>query len=267
MKLKIILQYIFLSIIQGITEPLPISSSGHIVIIKKIFKFNLPLDLNFEIIVNFGSFLAIIFLYRKKIGNLIKNSYNYLLHKTKDNKSFNYIILIIISTIPAGIFGLIFKNKIEFLSNNIILIALALLITGLCLFFIKDSKGKKENINKKDALIIGIYQIFALFPGISRSGSTIFGALNQNIKKEEAVDYSFMLYLPISFSSFILSIKDLSITNLNSNIYIFLICLIISMIITYFSSKWFINIIKKEKLIYFSLYCIIISIIILIIYH
>lgn len=262
------LKYIILGIIQGLTEPLPISSSGHLVIFKNLFNLDSLNDLNFEIIVNFASFLAISFIYRKNIIKLIKDSINYL--KTKNYKyenSFKYILLIILACIPAGILGLLFKDKIDLISTNVKYIGIALLITSLALFIVRKIDGKKHDndITYKDSIIIGLFQGIALLPGISRSGSTLTGGLLRNIKKEDAVKFSFMLYLPISIASFILGIKDFTTSNNFNNLYIsYILSFIFSFIATYFATKWFINIIKKKKLIYFSIYCFIVGLLVLI---
>ncbi len=266
MNIKEILKYIILGIIQGFTEPIPISSSGHLLIIKRLLNTNEFNDINFEIIVNFGSFLAILFLYKKNIFKIIKDFINYI--KTKENKykdNYKYAILITIATIPAGILGLIFKDKIDYISNNIKLIGIALLITSFALFLIKNEIGYKDKnkINYKDAIFIGLFQAIALLPGISRSASTIVGGMICNFKKNVAVDFSFMLYLPISIATFILGVKDLiNMPNMNSLIFFYLIGMIFSFIFTYLSAKWFLNIVKKGKLIYFSLYCLIIGILV-----
>lgn len=262
-----ILKYVFLGLIQGFTEPIPISSSGHLLIIKKLFDFDTLNDINFEIIVNFGSFIAIALLFRKEIINIIKDFFSYI--KTKENKykeNFKYVWLIVIGTIPAGIFGILFKDQIDTLSDNIKLVGIALLITAVALFLIKDFKGKKEKnkITIIDSIVIGLFQAIALFPGISRSGSTVVGSMARGLKRDAAVNYSFMLYLPISIATMILGIKDLlETTNLSSLILPYTFGMIASAILTYFSAKWFINIMKKGKLIYFSIYCLIVGLLVL----
>lgn len=263
-----ILQYVFLGVIQGITEPIPISSSGHILILKNLFNFKMLDDINFEIIVNFGSFIAIFFLYRKEIFKIIQDCFNFIKTKKQIYKeNYNYAWLIILGTLPAGILGLFLKDKIELISNNIKIIGIALLITSCALFLIKDEKGQKDktNITILDSIIIGLFQAIALFPGISRSGSTIVGAMNRNLKRDTAINYSFMLYLPISIATLIVGIKDLVNTyNISSLIIPYFFGMIASTIVTYFSAKWFINIMKKGKLIYFSIYCAIVGLLVII---
>lgn len=261
------LKYIFLGIVQGFTEPIPISSSGHLLILKNIFNINVLNDLNFEIVVNFGSFIAISFLYRKDIFKIIKDFIKYIRTKNIAYKNnYKYAILIIIATIPAGILGLIFKHKIDAISNNIKLIGIALLITACALFLIKDESGykEKEQISYLNGFIIGLFQAIALLPGISRSGSTIVGGMLCNLKKKVSVNFSFMLYLPISVATLTLGIKDLlNTSNINSLIFPYALGMIFSAIVTYFSAKWFINIMKKGKLIYFSIYCFIVGVLVI----
>lgn len=267
MNILQILQYVFLGVIQGFTEPIPISSSGHLLIFKNLFNFDMLNDINFEIVVNFGSFIAICFLYRKEIFKIISDFFSFI--KTKNNEykeNYKYAWLIVIGTIPAGLFGFIFKDKIDELSNNVKLVGIALLITAFALFLIKDAKGKKEkkDITIFDSIVIGLFQVIALFPGISRSGSTVVGATFRDLKRESAVNYSFMLYLPISLATMLLGVKDLIETpNINSLMIPYLLGMIASCIITYFSAKWFINIMKKGKLGYFSIYCLIAGILVI----
>ena len=258
-----IIYYAILGFIQGLTEPIPVSSSGHMVIFKNLLKMENLGDLNFEVIANFGSLLAVLFFYRKKIFALIKDFFSYL--SSKDKKyydNYKYCWLIVVGCIPAGILGLLLKDKIELISENIKIIGLALLVTALMLFIVKNINGKKDSnqITFIDALKIGFFQVIALFPGISRSGSTIVGGLLCNLKKDVAFDYSFMLYIPISFATMLLGVIDLANASNLSELFIpYLIGMTISMIVTYFSLKVFSEIVKKNKLIYFVIYCIIVG--------
>ncbi len=267
MRILQILQYIILGLIQGFTEPIPISSSGHLVIFKNIFKLDTLNDINFEIVVNFGSFIAICFLFRKEIIKIINDFFKYIKTKKENYKeNYKYAWLIVIGTIPAGLFGIILKDKIDLVSENVKLVGIALLITALALFLIKDIKGKKEKneITIFDSIIIGLFQVIALFPGISRSGATVVGGMTQGLSRKSAVNYSFMLYLPISLATMILGVKDLIKTaNISSLILPYTLGMIASAIVTYFSAKWFINIMKKGKLGYFSIYCLIVGILVL----
>jgi len=258
----IFLIYFILGIIQGFTEPIPVSSSGHSIIFKEIFNIEYLSDLNFEIIVNFGSLIAVCFFYRKELIILIKEFYLYIkTRKEKYKENFKYCIYIIIGTIPAGIFGLIYKDMLENITN-ITTVSIALLMTGGLLYIIRNLKGEKNKLNYKDAIYIGFYQVLALLPGISRSGATIVGGMFRNLKREIAFKFSFFLYIPISVATMILGTKDLINTpNINSLILPYLLGLIASTIVTYFSLKWFKKIMLKGKLIYFAIYCFILGLI------
>lgn len=259
-----IIQYIILGIIQGFTEPIPVSSSGHLLIFKELFNMRVLNDLNFEIIVNFGSLMAIMFIYRKEILELFDGVLKYIKTKNKKYKNyFDYFMFIIIATIPVGILGYIFKDFIESFSS-IKAIGISLLVTAGLLYLISKIKGKKEekNITYKDALFVGLFQVFALIPGISRSGITLTAGMFRDLKKEVALKYSFMLYIPISLATMVLGVNDfVKSTTFNTLWLPYLLGMIASTIVTYFAFKWFRNILLKEKLIYFVIYCVVVGLI------
>ncbi len=261
------IKYIILGIFQGITEPIPVSSSGHLVILRRLISAEFFYNLNFEIIVNFGSLIAVIYFFRNDLKTILNDFFSYLKTKEKKAKSnYNYTWLIIIGTIPAAIIGLIAKDLIEANLSNIKIIGFALLLTASFLFIIKDMKGTKEDhkITIKDALVIGLFQAVALIPGISRSGATIVGSMFRNLKRETAFKYSFLLFIPVSVASMVLGLKDIlqdeSIVNL---LVPYFLGLVGSTIFTYYALGWFNNIIKKGKLIYFVYYCLIVGVLVI----
>lgn len=255
--------YLLLGIIQGFTEPIPVSSSGHLVIFKNIFNTPALTDLNFEIFSNFGSFIAICIIFRKDITKLLKDFFMYL--KTKKNKykaGFKYCLLIIIGTIPAGLVGLLANDIIEKYLSNVKYIGVALLITALFLFLIRKLTGYKEDkdITYLDAIKIGLFQTVALLPGISRSGATLVGGMFSGLKRETAFNFSFMLYIPITLATMILGIKDIAETGIEANLLInYIIGAIFACIVTLFTTKWFKGIMLNGKLIYFVYYCLIVG--------
>lgn len=267
MFLTNLIMYIVLGLIQGFTEPIPISSSGHLVIFQSLFDLNVLNDLNFEIIVNFGSLIAIVIVFWKDIKSIIFDFFKFL--KTKEikyYKNFKYFLLIVIGTIPAGIAGLLLKDYIEVYSDKVKLIGIALLITALFLFLIRNMKGKKSDaeISYKDAIIIGLFQVIALFPGISRSGATIVGGMFSDLKRDAAFKFSFMLYIPISLATMLLGTKDLIESNPNIEVWIYYLAgMVTSGILTFFSVKWFRNVMNKGKLIYFVYYCLLVGTLVL----
>lgn len=270
-----LIEYIFLGILQGITEPIPVSSSGHILILKTLLeKFNQTLNIDFEIlatITNFGSLIAIFILFRKKIISLIKSFFTFIFDKdkrVKEKDNFDYCIKVIIATIPAGLAGIVATKLglLDFLEENVKFVGLMLLVTALFLYLIKDFKGKKneEKITFKDSIIIGLCQMISIVPGISRSGATIVGGMYRNLKRNVSFDFSFILYIPISIATSILGIKDLFELSISTSTWIlYIISAVLAGIFTYIFTKWFQTIVKNGKLIYFSVYCVILGIIVL----
>lgn len=256
-----LLKYIILGIIQGITEPLPISSSGHLIILKNLFNTHMFNDFNFEIFANFGSFIAILIIYYKDIIKLFKGSINHIIRKNNDN-DIKYLIRLIISTIPVSIIGFIFKDKLESITS-LRLIGLALLITAISLLLIRRIKGNKQDkdITVKDAIIIGLFEMIALIPGLSRSGMVLVACKLCNLDNDTSFKYTFMLYFPISLASFILSIFDIGIT---SNLLVpYLVGTLSSLIVTYYTFNWFKSYVNKGNLWKFSIYCFLIAIFVL----
>lgn len=262
-----LIKYIFLGFIQGFTEPIPVSSSGHLLIFQKLVSgdnFNVDFSL-LATLTNFGSLVAISIIYRKDIANLFKSFFAYLKTKKAEHyDNYKYCWLIVIGTIPAGIMGLVVTKLDLFtkLEENVKFVGITLLITAVFLFLIRNIKGKKtkKDITFKDAIIVGLFQVVALIPGISRSGATIVGGMTRKFKRETAFDFSFILYIPISIATTILGISDLLGSNLSLEMWIYYICAtIVSGFITFFATKWFRNIVKHGKLIYFVIYCLIVG--------
>lgn len=256
-----ILKYIFLGFIQGFTETIPVSSSGHLMIFKKLMDVNVDFD-TIAILTNFGSLIAIIILFWNDIVKIIKNFFKYL--KTKDSEykaDYRYAWMIVLGCIPAGFAGLLvsYFDLFDKIENNVKIVGISLIITSILLFSIRNFKGKKDDnkIGIKEALTVGCFQILGLFPGISRSGSTIVGGMTQGLKRDTAFKYSFMLYIPMSLAAMALEITDL---NIDSRLIIHYVCsIVVSLVATLLVTKWFRKIVNNGKLIYFSIYCFIVG--------
>ena len=257
-----ILQYIILGIIQGITEPLPISSSGHLIIFQELFNTNMFNDLNFEIVVNFGSFLAILFIFRKDISKLVKDFFSHLFSKDEKEKKkagvgFKYVLLVAVGSIPIGLTGFLFKDTLENF-NSVRLVGISLLITALALVIIRNIKGNKEDkdITYLDAILIGLLQGIAIIPGISRSGIVLVGCLLRDFKREVALKYTFMLYFPVSIAAMGMGVFDLiKDGNLNEVLIPYLLGMIAAGIVTYFTFLILREMVKRGKLWKFAIYC------------
>jgi len=265
-----LLKYIILGIIQGITEPLPISSSGHLFILKKIFNTDILNDLNFEIFLNFASFLAIVIIFWNDIIKLIEGFFKYIFdskNREKYKNEFKYCWLIVIGSIPVGIVGVLFKTEIETILNNSWMVGIAFIITAILLIIVRNIKGDKNDydITYKDALIIGLVQMVTLFPGLSRSGTVLVGCLLCKLSRSASLKYTFMLYLPVSVGTFILGVKDVINVGIASNMLIhYIVGMIFSGIFTLLTYRYLSEIVKKGKLIYFSYYLFIVGILVLI---
>lgn len=265
-------KFIFLGFVQGFTEPIPVSSSGHLLIFQKLLASkNLSVDFGLlATITNLGSLIAIIILFRKEIANLFKSFFGFLTTKKEVYQDdYKYCLLIIIGTIPAAIMGIVVTKLDLFskLEENVKFVGVTLLITSFFLFLIRNLKGKKEKkqITFKDALIVGIFQVIALIPGISRSGATIVGGMTRKFKREVAFNFSFILYIPISIATTILGISDLISSNLSVTMWIYyIVATIVAGIFTYVATIWFRDVVKHGKLIYFVMYCLIVGALVII---
>lgn len=175
------IQAFFLGLIQGLTEFLPVSSSGHLVIFQNLFGFTQPPVL-FDVIVHLATALAIVVFFWSSLLKLNKR----------------LIGLLLLASLPAGLLGLVLNQQIEILFNSLTLVGFSLLITAFMLFSLNRfiAKAKRSSLRPKDALIIGLFQALAIIPGISRSGSTITAAIFRGLKPELAFQFSFLLALP-----------------------------------------------------------------------
>ncbi len=235
---------IIAAIIQGLTEFLPISSSGHLVILKDVLNQEIQ-NFNFEIMLHLGTVFSIIIYYRLDLLKMIK---------LNSNSRYN-IFLIFIGCIPISVIGILFKDLIELHFNDIKLLPYSFLLTAIVLFLTKFSFGSKK-MNLKIAFIVGLLQILALFPGISRSGITISTLLLLGVNKDEAIRFSFFMAIPLILGASLISIE---ISNFSSSIIGILISFIFGWLAIYLSNL----LLKNQKYWMFSIYCFIISIILL----
>ena len=264
--LILIIKMIIIGLVQGFTEPIPVSSSGHVMIASEILGVG-EQGFTFAILTNTASLLAILYIYRKDIVRLTVNSIKFL--KTKNNtykSDFLFVCFIVIATIPAGVLGVLLNDLI---AENVSMttIAIMLFITGIALWLIRNMKGVKEeaDITVKDAFIVGLGQAVALTPGISRSGATIISAIFVGMKQDTALRFSFMMYIPVSLGGVILGFSDFLDEPNKAELAIpYLSAFIATLIMTYFAMKWFMGIMKNGKLGYFTYYCFIVGVLLLI---
>ncbi len=265
--MRSVIKYIILGLVQGIAEVLPISSSAHLLIVSDILGLS-DGSLTFEIFLHLASLIAIVFFLRKKLWILIKGFCLYVFKKNKEYKiEFTYCIMLVISTIPIVIVTLFLKDYLEQFDSMIWLVGLLLIINGIALWIMPRIKGTrtKEDLNYVDALVIGATQCFGLFPGISRSGSCLYGAFARKIEKETAADYAFVLIIPAVLGATVLKLVSGDFSKIASDQWILYgISFIVALLATYFAFVFLLKIIKRGKIGYFSYYCVAIGLAVLI---
>ena len=246
---------IVLGLIQGFTEFLPVSSSGHLEISKALLGVDPEASFFFTVAVHGATVLSTIIVFWKEILTLAEGTL-----KFKMNEETSYVLKIIISMVPVGIAGVLLKDPIESLFNgNLIFIGLMLLITSLILATAHFIKKGDRTIGYMDAFIIGLAQAAAVIPGISRSGATIATGLMIGNRKEEIARFSFLMVLvPVIGANFLeLFTGEFSTTGTGAGI--ILLGFISAFISGYLACKWMIELVKKSKLIWFSIYCAVIG--------
>ncbi|GGF15545.1 undecaprenyl-diphosphatase 2 [Halobacillus andaensis] len=259
-QIWLIIKYLFLGIFQGFTEPIPISSSGHLVIVQELMDLRMD-GYAFEVLVNFGSLIAVILIYREDILRLIRNGTGFLLTKDERQKDdFNFIIYLLIGTVPAGVIGILLSDAFDNLKGTQT-VGVTLIITGIALWTIRNLRGLKNDgmLTWKDALIVGLSQAVALIPGISRSGATIVAAMLLGMKQQTALRFSFLLFIPVSLGTMLLSIDDLLAADFAVMWPSYLIAFLASIVASYVSLKWFMNIMAQGNLKYFAIYCFVVG--------
>lgn len=259
-----ILEAIILGIIQGLTEFLPVSSSGHLEIGAVLLNAHTSDSLLFSVLVHAATALSTIIVFRKDISTIIRD-----LFKFEWNESTQFSLKIILSMIPIGIIGVFFQDQVEtFFTGNLVLVGSMLLLTAILLAFtykVKDKEG--SSVGYGQAIIIGIAQSIAILPGISRSGATIATALLVGVNKEKAARFSFLMVLVPILGASALKLKDYleaPATSGNEVSLSLLLGFIMAFLAGLFACKAMIKIVKEGKLIYFAVYCAIIGIIALI---
>ena len=249
------LQALVLGIVQGLTEYLPVSSSGHLAIGSYLFGIDGEENLVFTVLVHVATVMSTFVVLWKEIDWILKG-----LFKFKMNDETKYFLNIVVSMIPIGIVGVFFKDKVEeIFGSGLLIVGCCLLLTALLLTFSYYAKPRqREHISLKDAFIIGLAQACAVLPGLSRSGSTIATGLLLGNKKEKLAQFSFLMVIPPILGEALLDVLkaakgeeafgDISVLPL-------VVGFIAAFVSGCLACKWMINIVKKGKLIYFGIYC------------
>ena len=253
---------LILGLVQGLTEYLPVSSSGHLAIGQALFGMNDGADnLMFTVAVHVATILSTIVILWSEIDWILKG-----LFKFKLNDETKYVLNIIVSMIPVGVVGLLFKEQVEeIFGSGLLVVGCCLLITAALLTFSYYAKPRqKEHISMKDAFIIGLAQAVAVLPGVSRSGSTIATGLMLGNKKESLAQFSFLMVIPPILGEALLDIMKM-VKGENVMGGIDTLPVIVGFVAAFLAGcvacKWMINIVKRGKLIYFGIYCAIVGVI------
>ncbi|HFA50468.1 MAG TPA: undecaprenyl-diphosphate phosphatase [Bacteroidetes bacterium] len=251
-----IIKAVILGIIQGLTEFLPVSSSGHLELAKYFLDYKDAAEdsLMMTVVLHFATACATLVILRKEVGRIFKGLFQF-----KWNEETEYSAKIILSMVPAVLVGLLFEEQINALfDRQIILVSICLIVTGLLLFWADRAKNTDKKVSFANAFFIGISQAIAILPGISRSGATISTSVLLGIDREEAARFSFLMVVPLIFGKIAKDILDGALMEA-AHIGPLAIGFLAAFITGMFACKWMIQLVKNSKLVYFSVYCFIVA--------
>lgn len=265
-KILELLKYVLLSVIQGVGEVLPISSSAHLVLFENILGIG-DKGVGVELVLHLASLLALFICYKKTIYRLFKGGFNYVVKGDKNNlKEYKFIKGMIISLIPTCIVGYFFNDYLDSFFKYPFFIGIFLVFNSMNLYLIRNKNGTKrvEELSNFSFLKIGFGQSLGLVPGFSRSGSALSMCYREKMNKEDSQIFTFLMLFPLVVGSIILNIDDFSF--LKEKFILMIISFIISFAFTLISLKLLDKIIKNNKLYYFSYYCFIVGVILMFVY-
>ena len=259
------IQALILGLVQGLTEYLPVSSSGHLTILSNFFGIDGADNLQFTVAVHVATVLSTLVILWKEIDWILKG-----LFKFKMNDETKYALNIVVSMIPVGIVGVFFKDKVEeAFGAGLLIVGVMLIVTSVLLIFSYYAKPRvKEHISLWDAFVIGVAQACAVLPGLSRSGSTIATGLMLGDKKEKLAQFSFLMVIPPILGEALLDVlkamKGDEVVSDSIGLFPMIVGFLAAFLSGCFACKLMINLVKKGKLVYFGIYCAIIGVTVLI---
>ena len=251
-----ILAAILLGIIQGLTEFLPVSSSGHLEITTFILEYfgseGLPEEnILMTVVLHAATALSTLFIFRDEVAQIFRG-----LLQFKWNEEFQFSLKIIISMLPAALVGVLFDEQIDALfGNRILLVGSMLIVTGLLLFVADKAKNTTQSVSFVQSLIVGIAQAIAILPGISRSGATISTSVILGIDREKAARFSFLMVVPLIFGKMAKDILSGEMSSESAALIPLVAGFVAAFITGLVACKWMISLVKKSQLKYFSYYC------------
>ncbi|ARV12156.1 UDP-diphosphatase [Gilvibacter sp. SZ-19] len=252
-----LLDAIILGIIQGFTEFLPVSSSGHLELGKAILGGNaVPEEsLLFTVVLHFATALSTIVVFRKDIWDILKGLFSF-----KWNEQTQFSLKIVISMIPAALIGFFFESELEaFFGGNIAFVGAMLLLTAALLFLADRAKNTLKPVSYSNAFVIGVAQAVAMLPGISRSGSTIATSVLLGNDKGKAARFSFLMVIPLIFGKIAKDILDGALSSPDTQFVVLGAGFITAFICGIIACTWMIQLVKKSKLTYFAIYCLLVG--------
>lgn len=258
------LKIIVLAIVQGLTEFLPVSSSGHLVISEYLLGVESP-GVLLEVFLHLGTFVSVLIVFWKDIVKIILAVFgNFWKFKQyprlmKENDNFAMGIFILVSMVPAALAGYYLESRIEGFFDNIILVGVALLVTGVILFLTQWAQNEKKPLTVWRAFIMGLAQALAIIPGISRSGSTIATGMFLGMPKDKIAKFSFLMALPVIFGAAIFQVAGVSAETVGFTWQQILVGTFTSFLFGYIAIKWLLSAIVKGKFYVFGFYCLIIG--------
>jgi len=261
-----LLQSILLGIVQGLTEFLPISSSGHLVLIPALFGWKIPPDIAFvfDVLVQDATLVAVVIYFWKDLVGLLRGFFRGLARRQPFAEPESRLAwLLILATIPAGLFGLFVKDTVESAFGSTLFVGGALIFTA-ALLTVAEYAGRRSKpfdcMNWKDALVIGLFQALSIFPGVSRSGSSIAGGMLRNLERPAAARFSFLMSVPIMIAAGLLTTLDLVRTPGWADLLpIFLPGFVTAGVVGYFAIRWLLAYLARKPLTPFAIYCVIVG--------
>ncbi len=249
---------IILGIVQGLTEFLPVSSSGHLELTKAIVGDNsVPEEsLMLTVLLHAATALSTIVIFRKDIKELLSGLFQF-----KNNEEFQYSLKIVLSMIPAAAVGVLFEEEIEQLfGGQILLVGVMLLLTGTLLFLADRAKNTLKDVSTKNAVLIGIVQAIAILPGISRSGATISTSVLLGIDRQKAARFSFLMVVPLILGKMAKDLLSGDLANTQADTLVLVAGFIAAFVSGLLACQWMISLVKRSQLKYFSYYCYVVGI-------
>lgn len=252
------IEAILLGIIQGLTEFLPVSSSGHLELAKAILgnEFVGEESLTFTVVLHFATALSTMVVFRKEVVQIVIG-----LFKFRWNEELRFSLKILVSMVPAVIVGLLFEDKFEvFFDGQIVLVGFMLIITSLLLLFADKAQNTLKSVSFFNAFVVGISQALAILPGMSRSGATIASSVLLGVDRTKAARFSFLMVVPLIFGKIGKDMMSGSIDFQSAGFSSLVVGFIASFIAGLFACNWMVSLVKKSRLFYFAGYCFVVGI-------